>query len=63
MKATVLKNCRLVREVSDNVPFTFADVAFSGGKITVIEPAGKYLPAPGDQTVIRQGRRSPGFRR
>ena len=56
MKATVLKNCRLIREVSGNVPFTFADVAFTGGKITVIEPAGKYLPAPGDQTVDCTGK-------
>lgn len=42
MDTTVLQNCRLVREVSGNVPFEYADVTFSGNKILSVEPAGKY---------------------
>lgn len=56
MKTTVLKNCRLVREVSDNVPFEYADVAFQGNTIIAVEPAGKYVPTPEDTVVDCTGK-------
>lgn len=51
MGTTVLQNCRLIREVSDNVTFEYADVTFSENKIISVEPAGKY-GSIGNATII-----------
>lgn len=51
MGTTVLQNCRLIREVSDNVTFEYADVTFSENKIISVEPAGKY-GSIGNATIV-----------
>lgn len=44
MSKTVLCNCRLVKEVSGNVSFEYADVIFEKNKILSVEPTGKFRP-------------------
>lgn len=51
MKVTILKNCRLVKEVSGGFAHEYADVSFAGNKITAMEKA-NTIPAQPQDTVV-----------
>ena len=53
---TVFQNVRLVRAVSGEVPFEYADVAIEGNRITAVEPTGKLPAKPGDALVNGTGK-------
>ena len=44
MPAVLLKNCRLIPQLSDDIPFSTADISIADGKIEKVRPASGTPP-------------------